>query len=359
MHILFLVPYPLDEAPSQRFRFEQYLGVLKEQGYTFAFESFISNKTWQLIYQPGKYAHKISGTIKSFLLRFSLLFRITQFDFIFIHREATPIGPPIIEWIIAKILKKKIIYDFDDAIWIANTSKENMLVSKIKLADKVEKICQWSYKVSCGNAYLLAFAQQFNKNSFYNPTTIDTEGLHNPNLYAPKELEEKPLVIGWTGTHSTLAYLEMILPVLEALEKKYVFTFQVIANKPPDFKLKSLQFKDWNKETEIQDLLRFDIGLMPLAEDQWSAGKCGFKALQYMALEIPAVVSPVGVNRNIVEEGVNGFLCKGFDEWYKKIEILILDAALRKELGKRGRERVIKDYSILSNRDNFLGLFEK
>lgn len=359
MHILFLVPYPLGEAPSQRFRFEQYLNNLKARGHTYVFESFMDIGTWQFIYKPGNYFLKTLGIIKSFFRRFLVLFKVSQFDLVFIHREATPLGPPVIEWIIAKILKKKIIYDFDDAIWIANTSDENALISKIKYPDKVAKICQWSYKISCGNAYILDFAQQFNSNAFYSPTTIDTENLHNPALYKRTRTEESPLIIGWTGTHSTLPYLSIIMPVLEALEQTYTFTFQVIANKSPDFKLKEFQFKTWNKETEIQDLLSFDIGLMPLAEDRWAEGKCGFKALQYMALEIPAVVSPVGVNSEIVQEGISGFLCKDSDEWYNKIEKLLLDAALRKEMGIKGREKVIKDYSVLSNTDNFLELFDK
>ena len=256
---------------------------------------------------------------------------------------------------------------FDDAIWLPNTSDENKWIATLKWHSKVANICTWSYKISCGNPYLCEYAEQFNRNVILNPTTIDTEGLHNPKLYqsSPKKdflsvaaFPEKELVIGWTGSHSTLVYLHLILPVLQELEKKYSFTFLVIADKKPDLSLNSLQFRPWSKETEIQDLMRLDIGLMPLSDDLWSQGKCGFKALQYMALGIPAIASPVGVNNQIIEDGVNGYLCDSPDKWYHKIETMILNPGLRKTFGKNGREKVIQKYSVLSNTDNFLGLFE-
>lgn len=356
MKVLFLVPYPFDQAPSQRFRLEQYFKILEKRSHSYTIHSFMDEKTWQNIYKSEKNLLKALGIIKGFMSRLLMLFKVHQFDFIFIHREASPIGPPIFEWIIAKILLKKIIYDFDDAIWLPNTSDQNKIAAGLKWHLKVRQICQWSYKISCGNQYLCNFALQFNKNVVLNPTTIDTKKIHNSALYPPDN-NLKP-VIGWTGTHSTLPYLEIIVPVLQQLELQYDFTFLVIANKTPDLPLKCLKFKFWSKETEIQDLMKFDIGLMPLNDDIWAKGKCGFKALQYMALEIPAVASPVGVNRSIVEDGVNGYLCDTSVEWYNKIEILLRNPELRVKLGQKGRHKVINNYSVASNSDNFLGLFE-
>ncbi|UOQ76187.1 hypothetical protein MUN84_16530 [Hymenobacter sp. 5516J-16] len=179
MQILFLVPYPTGKAPSQRFRFEQYFDFLTAAGYRYRVAPFISEATWAILYKPGHQLQKVAGILGGFLRRFGLLFVVPKYDYVFIHREASPIGPPVFEWVIAKLLGKKIIYDFDDAIWIPNTSEANKIVAGVKWHHKVGSICRWAYKVSCGNAYLRDYARQFNPNAVVNPTTIDTEHLHN------------------------------------------------------------------------------------------------------------------------------------------------------------------------------------
>jgi glycosyltransferase involved in cell wall biosynthesis len=131
----------------------------------------------------------------------------------------------------------------------------------------------------------------------------------------------------------------------------------VISNKEPDFKLRSLRFLPWKKETEIDDLLRFNIGLMPLEDDLWAKGKCAFKALQYMSLGIPAVVSPVGMNTEVVTDGVNGYICNTPEEWYSALEKIMQDPNLRIELGKAARQTIETRYAVVSNSENFLKLF--
>ncbi|MCG8322230.1 MAG: glycosyltransferase family 4 protein [Cytophagales bacterium] len=358
MKIVFLVPYPTRQAPSQRFRFEQYLHFFNHQRIRYDIAPFLDEATWKILYQRGKFKSKLWGIIKSLIKRkFLVLFGLFEYDYVFIHREAAPVGPPVFEWWIAKVLKKKIIYDFDDAIWLPNTSQTNRLAARLKWHNKVGSICKWSYKISAGNDYLFDYAGQFNKNVVLNPTTIDTENLHNPVLYPQPKKLGKP-VIGWTGTHSTLPYLKMLVPILQKLEKQFYFTFLIISNQPPDLPLKSIEFLPWNKETEIEDLLKIDIGVMPLSEDQWSKGKCGFKALQYLSLNIPALVSPVGVNSKIVRHGENGFLCATEAEWNENLKKLLVDIDLRQRLGRKGRKDIILNYSVLANRDNFMHLYD-
>ncbi|HEV8511851.1 MAG TPA: glycosyltransferase family 4 protein, partial [Cyclobacteriaceae bacterium] len=276
------------------------------------------------------------------------------------HREAAPFGPPIIEWIIAKIFKKKIIYDFDDAIWLTDKTKESILMRTVKWRNKVASICKWSYKISCGNDYLCTYAKKFNDNVIYNPTTIDTLYLHSPELY--KEViaskSNDRVVIGWTGSHSTTKYLHEIESVMQNLEKKFSFLeFWIIADKIPELKLKMVQIKPWSKETEIIDLAQFDIGVMPLPDDEWANGKCGFKILQYMALQIPAVASPVGVNKQIIQSGTNGYLCSSLNDWENQLSELIEDKGLRNRIGFEARKTVVEKYSIVSNADRFISLF--
>ncbi|MGC4022140.1 MAG: glycosyltransferase family 4 protein [Cyclobacteriaceae bacterium] len=294
-----------------------------------------------------------------FLKRFVALFKAIPVDFVFIHRECAPIGPPIFEWILAKILRKKIIYDFDDAIWLTDKTNEHWLERITRWRKKVSSICTWSYKVSAGNSYLADYAKRFNENVTVNPTTIDTKHVHQFRGANNQTNSSQRIVIGWTGSHSTLKYLNEVESVLDAIEKKFPFVeFWFIADQPPKFKLGRMHFKPWSLQTEITDLSQFDIGIMPLPDDEWTRGKCGFKALQYMSLEIVPVVSPVGVNTKIVQNGLNGFIANSFEEWFGTLSLLIEDSALRKEIGKNAREQVETNYSVASNTKNFLMLFQ-
>ncbi|MBT1702025.1 glycosyltransferase family 4 protein [Chryseosolibacter indicus] len=356
MKILFLVPYPLKESPSQRFRFEQYFNILHQRGITYEVQSFLTNKNWQLFFKPGNVHLKALALISGFMKRIAILFILFKYDFVFIHREATPVGPPVFEWLIARLFRRKIIYDFDDAIWLTDRKNESRLLRVLKWRSKVSSICRWSYKVSCGNNYLCNYALQFNPNVIYNPTTIDTVNLHNPSLY--KKHPTEAITIGWTGSHSTLKYLKEIERMLKILEDEFPqIRTVVIADRPPDLSLNSLVFKKWNINTEIEDLYQFDIGIMPLPDDEWSNGKCGFKALQYMAMEIPTIASPVGVNTRIINHKIDGFLASSANEWKTYLELLIKDRALRLRIGKEGRQKVISSYSVPSNTNNFLSLF--
>jgi glycosyltransferase involved in cell wall biosynthesis len=367
MKIAFLFPYPHTTAPSQRFRFEQYLEFLKTQGIEYQLFPFLEVATWTILYKKGHFGAKIWGILKGLGRRFLLLFQINKYDFIFIHREATPLGPPIFEWLIAKVFKKKVIFDFDDAIWLPNTSENNRVAAFIKFHHKTGLICRWAYKISAGNAYLADYARQFNSNVIINPTTIDTENLHNPDLtqidrqnfpFQKERGVRGEIIIGWTGTHSTIKYVEDVLPILENLAQKYSFKFLIISNQAPDFQLDNLIFLPWQKETEIADLMKMDIGIMPLTDDPWAKGKCGFKALQYMALGIPALVSPVGVNVEIVDDGINGFICKEEKDWEEKLTLFLDNPLLINEFKEKAREKIIQKYSVLANQINFLELFK-
>jgi glycosyltransferase involved in cell wall biosynthesis len=357
MKVMFLFPYPLGESPSQRFRFEQYFDVLKKAGIHYDTQAFWDLETWKLLYKPERKFRKALGFVRGVIRRFRVLLRLHSYDFVFIHRECAPIGPPVIEWLISFVLRKRIIYDFDDAIWLPNTSAENRLAALVKWNIKVGFICSWSYKISCGNLYLCDYAYKYNRNVVLNPTTIDTENLHNPKFY-PSSNSPAKIVIGWTGSHSTLKYLKQVEGVLLEIAKRHPeVTVEVIADRAPAINLPNLAFRPWSQETEIKDLAHFDIGIMPLTDDIWAQGKCGFKALQYMAMEIPTVASPVGVNTTIIDHGEDGLLASNAEEWNHHLETLIAKPDLRLKLGKKGREKVTRNYSVRSNADNFLSLF--
>lgn len=320
------------------------------------FYPFLTRSAFSKIFHRNKFTIGFV-TLMGLGKRFFHLSQVPFADFIFMHREAAAIGPPIFEWLIVKVLRKRIIYDFDDAIWLTDNVNESNFERILRWRNKIALICRWSYKVSCGNEYLLNYAKQFNTQSYLNPTTIDTEQIHNPNLY-PQKNQSENLTIGWTGSHSTLKYLKHIENVLQLLEQKHShIRFLVIADQNPNLNLARMEFIPWKKETETEDLLKIDIGIMPLPDDPWTQGKCGFKALQYMAMNIPCIASPVGVNKTIIEHGKSGFLATSEEEWITCLNTLLNDKNLRTRMGNAGREKVITHYSVSSNTANFLSLF--
>lgn len=350
--VFFLVPSPPGISPGQRFRFEQYLPFLDEAGIRYKVRPFLSFSGRNVLYSSGNIAGKALVMFAGIMRRWRDLFALIGYDYIYIHRWVTIAGPPVFEWIIAKVLRKKIIYDFDDAIWV-HESHYNHRFLAIKFLGKVSKICKWSYKVSVGNSYLRDMAIQHNPRVVIVPTVVNTEtvhgGLQNQSSGIP--------AVGWTGSFSTLPYLDSVVPALQRLQEHFNFTFYVIADKDPQLPLKNYQFVRWSAETETFDLMKFHIGLMPLPDDEITRGKCGFKAIQYMALGIPALVSPVGVNTEIVDDGLNGYVCSTEQEWEDRIAQLLSDQNKRKAMGAAARQKIESAYSIAATKELFLGLF--
>jgi glycosyltransferase involved in cell wall biosynthesis len=193
-----------------------------------------------------------------------------------------------------------------------------------------------------GNPYLADYARQFNpQNVTVIPTTIDTDKYHFPENKPENEVP----VIGWSGSHSTVQHLDTLRETLQDLAKVAKFRLRVIGT--PNYKIEGVDVEAmaWRSETETSDLEPIDIGVMPLPDDQWSKGKCGLKALQYMALGVPTMCSPVGVNSDIIQDGENGFLASAKDEWIEKLKRLLASAELRRKLGAAGRRTVEEKYS--------------
>jgi glycosyltransferase involved in cell wall biosynthesis len=351
--ILFLAPYPFGRVASQRFRFEQYWDLLPSWGISASFQSFYNPSDFAILYKKGHYFLKIAAVFKGFLRRLYGLSQVHRFDKIVVHREITPLGPPVFEYLISQWWGKKIVYDFDDAIWLSNTSSENRLSSSFKCHWKVSCLCKWAWKVSCGNHFLQEYAKRYQKEVFYTPTTLDLDAISSAKSHS----SHPDFTIGWTGTHSTLKYLENILPLLQSLEAQFDFTFLVIADKDPQLELKNYQFIRWQKATEWEDLSQLDLGLMPLDHSPWEEGKCGFKALQYMSLGIPVILSPTGANRRIVENGETGFVCASMEEWREAIIRLKKDVFLREKFAKKGAERVRDHYSKRAWQSHYQALF--
>ncbi len=354
--VLFIANHRLGRSPGQRFRFEQYLDFLEYNGFECTLSNIISEEDDRILYQKGKYLKKAAIELKSHKIRRQDVARSNDFDLIFIFREALLTKSVRFEKAFTAS-NAKVIFDFDDAIWLPNVSTGNKNLSRLKSTDKIRQVLPLVDLVFAGNEYLASFAKQYNNSVKVIPTTIDTD-YHKPA--APKASTEA-ICIGWTGTDTTRRYLNSIKNALKSLKEQYKdkIQFKIICDRPweePDFEVEN---ERWSKEHEIEQLQAIDIGLMPLSDDEWSRGKCGFKALQYMAVGAVPVVSPVGVNQEIVKDGKNGFFANSDQEWINKIGQLIESVDLRKRLGETARESVLKYYSVEAQKHNYLNYFEE
>jgi len=295
-----------------------------------------------VLYKPRRYLEKASYFLVSTANRILDLLRALRHDLIFIQREAFPYGPPIFEKLLAR-LGKPIIYDFDDAIYLPQASKANKLFIFLKNSQKTKEIIRLSQQVIVGNDHLKEYAIRYSENVTMIPTAIDTD------RYLISEPRSSDIVtLGWIGSHSTLPYLNLVETALRQLSKRYDILLRIVGG---EYHLEGVQVdnRTWSLQDEVSHLQSFDIGLMPLLDNERARGKCGFKALQYMAVGVPCVCSPVGVNREIVQDGYNGYLAGNEDEWIEKFSILIESPDLRCKLGLRGRATVEERYSIKAN----------
>ncbi len=354
--VLFLAAHRPDRSPSQRFRFEQYFDYLQAHGYRCDFSFLISARDDLVFYNPGNIHTKFYIFLKSMVIRLRDVLKANRYDIIFIQREAFMTGTVLFEKLLSRS-GAKVIFDFDDAIWHQDVSEANKKFAWLKKPEKTAGIIALADMVFAGNAYLAEYAARYNHNIRIVPTTIDTEE-YKP---APVPKKEAAVCIGWSGSITTIKHFEYALPFLTDLRKKYGerISIKVIGDKTYRNTDLGIQGLAWNKTDEIRELSSMDIGIMPLPDDEWSKGKCGLKGLQYMALEIPALMSPVGVNEEIIADSVNGFLAVDREEWVGKISALVEDPELRSRIGKAARQTVLDKYSVLSQQGNYIRYFDE
>jgi glycosyltransferase involved in cell wall biosynthesis len=349
--ILFVALHRPNRSPSQRFRYEQYIGFLEENGWECDFSFLIPEHLDKRFYASGSYFVKLWVLLSSYLKRWNDVWKANRYDVIFVQREAMMIRTTIFERRFSRS-RAALVFDFDDAIWLPNVSEGNQNLQWLKSPEKTKRIIRNAQLVFAGNSFLYAYARQFQERVKLIPTTIDTTR-HVPRNAKP--VDNGTVCIGWTGSSTTIQHFERAIPFLSILKKRYgqKLEIRVVG---ADYENKELDIYGipWNETTEIADLHHFDIGIMPLPNDEWAKGKCGLKGLQYMALAIPCVMSPVGVNTEIVTHGEDGFLATEESEWVEICARLIEDNQLREMVGKKARTTVEKRYSVMANRTLYL-----
>lgn len=340
--MLALSPIP-EEGAGCRFRIAQYLPYLREAGFEVTISSFYTPEFFRLVYKRGNYVHKALSFLRLAMRRFQELGDLENYDLVFLYREAIPLGPPLIERAIAR-RGKPIVLDFDDAIFMSNVSEANRAIAFLKNPGRVAEVIAKSTRVVVGNEFLARYARLHNQQVTVIPTAVDT------NRFVPRGDVPPPgrdLVVGWIGSPTTFPYLRDLAGILAEVAGQHRFRLKVSgAGQPVHMPGVAVDEVPWSLANEVSLFNTCDIGVYPLTDDEWSKGKCGFKAIQCMACGVPVVAAAVGVNREIITDGVDSFLASTPEEWTRKLGQLLSDPELRARMAVAGRRTIEERYSL-------------
>lgn len=348
MRILALTKYA-GMAASTRQRFVQYMPFLSEHGIEVEIAPLLQDSHLEAL-NLGR--RRGLGAPVAYMKRLALLLTRRDYDLLWVHFELFPYLPGWAERL-AGWSGKPIVYDYDDAIFHMYDSNPRAAVRRL-LGRKLEGMLSRASAVVCGNRYLQSYAERFCPNTVVIPTVVDTD------VYLPAEAgarQSAPPLIGWVGSPSTWVNVEPVVPAVVAALEPFGGRFRAVGAGASAAPRHGLELAEWSQATEVHELQRLDIGIMPLLDRPFQNGKCGYKLIQYMACGVPVIASPVGVNSEIVTHGENGFLASSEEEWAEALKRLLSDADLRRRMGEAGRRRVEQRYSLQVQQPRLLDLF--
>jgi glycosyltransferase involved in cell wall biosynthesis len=349
IRVLALSPIP-EEGAGCRFRIAQFIPYLASVGIEVTLDSLFTTEFFRLVYKPGHYAQKAATFAALSLRRLDSLRDSSRYDLILLYREIFPIGPAFIERLLAARRRPPLVFDFDDAIFLPSVSDANRLIAALKQPQKVATIIRHSDHVITGNGYLADYARRFTAAVTTIPTCVDTDSFVPLSEMQTTSAPPREPVIGWIGSPTTASYIRGLASVLKRVRERHPFVLRVSgAGVPLTIPGVSIENRPWSLANEVELFNTCDIGVYPLADDEWSKGKCGFKAIEFMACGVPVVASAVGVNRTIIQNGTNGFLASTEDEWVEKLSRLLSDIELRRRFAAAGRRTIEDGYSLRVN----------
>jgi glycosyltransferase involved in cell wall biosynthesis len=352
MNVMALASYPV-EAAGTRYRLAQFVRPLHERGINMTIHPFLDGRIFGELYLRKSVARTAAGLIKSSLLRLRDVFSARNADVILIQREAMMFGPPLVEWLMTRAMQRPMVLDLDDATYVSYTSPTYGGVGKtLKWFSKTDDLIRWANTVICGNSSIAEYVSGKGAKAKIIPTVVDTD------VFRPAEnkMDGSAVVLGWIGTHSTFPYLQTVFPVLARLAQRHQISLKVVGAGRDDVSIPGVAVENlrWNLEREVADFQSIDIGLYPIDEAiyaGWASGKSGFKAVQYMAVGVPYVATPVGGSSELGEAGVTHLFAKTEEEWYQALEELIVNRDRRRAMGAAGRAHVTRHYALEDQAD--------
>lgn len=323
---------------SSRLRSYQYLPFLQKQGIDVEVAPLLDDNYIKDLYS-GKGRRKI-GILRAYLRRAERLIGARHFDLIWIEKELFPFLPAWGEAMLAA-LGVPYVVDYDDAIFHNYDLHLNRLV-RFCLGTKIDQVMKRAAVVVVGNEYLGDRARRAGaKRVEYLPTVVDLE-----RYQVSLKPREAPFTIGWIGSPATAGYIQLVQPALSEVCKNGKARVVLVGSGPVELEDVPVEVRPWTEDSEVAAVQSFDVGIMPLPDEPWERGKCGYKLIQYMACGRPVIASPVGVNRQIVEHGVNGFLASATADWVTALNELRDNPPLREAMGRAGRSKVEKQYCV-------------
>ena len=279
---------------------------------------------------------KVSLYPRTLKENFRFFNELSQYDIVFLQRKR--FNQPRLS--LLRRRAKRILYDFDDSVMYRNSkAKDPISSTRRRRFVQMVKNCDF---VIAGNEFLKREVLSFNQNVEVIPTAIDRERYHLKTY----PVQQERVTLGWIGDHGSIHYLEMMRPIFDRISAKYPHVeLKIVCDTFFDCDRIKVIKKNWSSEEEVADLQGLDIGLMPLVDDPWSWGKCGLKIIQYQGVGVPVVCTPVGINKDLVEDGTNGFWAMTPEEWEEKLSLLIENPGLREQMGREGRRRVLENYT--------------
>jgi glycosyltransferase involved in cell wall biosynthesis len=352
--ILVLCPYPQGVAAAQRLKYEQYLDDWRQAGHDVTVSSFMDRKLWDHVYRPGFRRIKLLGTVAGHLRRLRDLTRLRRYDLVYISMWVTPFGTTWMERLTRR-LARAIVYDIEDNL-LTDDGAPQGLRQRLKGRGKTRFLLKWADHVITASPFMIDRYRVLNARGAVTLIypSVDTD------TFRPRETpshEGKP-VIGWTGTFSSMPYLDLLRPVFQELARRIDYKLIVIGNFSYALPGVDLEVLTWSRENEVAQMQRLDIGVYPLPDDDWVLGKAGLKVIQYMAFGLPSVSSNIGTATLQVTDGVDGFLVDTHAQWLEILERLCRDPDLRRRIGDAGRAQAVAHYSRQATNAQYLALLQ-
>lgn len=359
MRVLGLCSYPIESAAT-RFRMAQFVEPLAERGIELDVRPFLDSRAYAELYKPGSTMRKALGLLTPLAARVGDVFRAGRYDAVFVQREAMFFGPEIIEWLVNSVRRVPMILDLDDATYLSYVSPTyGRIGSLLKFFGKTDRLIRRADAVLCGNEIIAKYVESKHARATVLPTIVDT------HRFIPVEKTNDIPVLGWIGTHSTFPSIQALFPVLRRLAEKHRFRLRLVGTGRSDIDCEGVDVQnlEWDLSRDVSDFQSLDIGLYPIKtsssmSEQWIAAKSGFKAIQYMAVGIPFVMTPVGVCSNLGVEGSTHFSAATDVEWYSWLDKLLSDRDFRLEMGRRAREYCLRNFTVEINANVLVRVFE-
>ena len=340
-------------AAATRYRILQYVPLFGEAGIHVDVHPFLTNRAFAGLYDRTRAIGTAVGFLAGSGRRLVDAARLGAYDVVWVQRESALIGPPVLEWLAHR--RSALVLDLDDATYLEQPgSVYGAFASMLKGRGKADRIIRWCDHAVCGNPTIAAYVGARGVPTTVLPTLVDTQRFTPRGVRPPGEI-----VLGWMGTHSTLAYLRPLLPVFRRLAETHRFRVRIIGAGGTGLQVHGVDVETlpWSLEREVEDLQSFDVGVYPIAADEWAQGKSGFKAIQYLSCGVPFVASPVGIVASIGTPGSTHFVARGEDEWLDSLSRLIADAALRDRMGQAGRRYAVEHFSTRQAAATLAGVF--